>query len=229
MTLQRGRDPRQLTLVAFGGAGGLMAAGLARALGIPRVLIPRDPGVLSAAGLAHARFASEAARVWLTDLAQVQKGAFRTGWRDLKAEVLAIARLEGQGPKAIELATHANLRYRGQSFELVLPAGDDPRALAPRFHAAHTHFFGYALQDRAVELVSLTVRGTQRTSDSVMPKPRAKACTLPSSGVIQRENLKPGHHFAGPAIVSEYSGTTSIPAGVTARVTSGAHLLLEIG
>lgn len=228
MTLQRGRDPRQLTLVAFGGAGGLMAAGLAAALGIPRVLIPSHPGVLSAVGLAMADFSAERARVWLTDVAAITKRDWRKALADLRAELRTVARSEGVAWKATRETALANLRYRGQSFELVLPAGDDPGELTRRFHAAHAHFFGHALQDRTVELTGLTLRATQRTSPSAIARPRRRAFTPPASGFIERTELLPGHHFEGPVTVVEYSGTTRIPAGVRARVTGGAHLLLEM-
>lgn len=228
MTLQRGRDPRGLTLVAFGGAGGLMAAELARDLGMPRVLIPRNPGVLSAVGLATARFSAEVGRVWLADLADVTRKAWRATLAELRAELRALAQAEGLAPRELEHGARATLRYRGQTFELVLPATDDPRPLAAAFNAAHAHHFGHALEDLAVQLTGVVLRGAQRTQTSRIRQPRARAFTVPEGRRIDRAELAPGHTFEGPATVVEYSGTTAIPAGVRVRVTAGAHLLLDL-
>jgi len=228
MTLQRGRDPRGLTLVAFGGAGGLMAADLARDLGMPRVLIPRDPGVLSAVGLATARFSAELGRVWLTDLAGVTRKAWRAALGGLRAELRALAKAEGLPPRELELSAHATLRYRGQTFELVLPTTDDPRPLAGAFHAAHAHHFGHALEDLPVQLTGLVLRGAQRTQASQIRQPRTRSFTVPKGRRIDRAELSPGQTFEGPATVVEYSGTTAIPSGVRVRVTAGAHLLLDL-
>lgn len=245
MTLQRGRDPRLLALVAFGGAGGLMAAELATALGIPRVLIPRDPGVLSARGLAAAGFEAEATRTVLWDLE-------RSSSHDLKVLVAELARdLETRAGEenlrwsSLTKTTALDLRYRGQTFCLTLSQGRtrSMESLKRRFHMAHQEFFGHALEGHPIELVQVTVTAAQRTRVSAMQTPRRRplpararrsVVRVRSAGspceapVLERSELPPGTAFEGPAVVVEYSSSTWIPPGVAARVTGTGHLMLEL-
>jgi len=250
MTMQRGHDPRRTPLVAFGGAGGLHAAALAASLDMPGALVPRDPGALSARGMAEADALRDCARTALEPL---------DAWpAERRARVLA--ELEAHGADALVAEGHAraevaceaslDLRYRGQSFELNLPASADPAAA---FHAAHERLYGYRLE-RPVELVCLRVRA--RASHGAHRPRRPRARPLPASAVVgerrvdfatggstaatgatrergprcpvvDRRALGPGHRFEGPALVEEYSGTSLVPPGWTARVTAGGHLWLE--
>ncbi len=241
MTMQRGRDPRRLALVAFGGAGGLHGAALAESLGAPAALVPALPGVLSAAGMAHAGALSDHARTVLAPLSRWSTGARRRELAELAR--LGAARLREAGrPRArIEVETRADLRYAGQSFELSLPdpAGKD---LAQRFHARHAERFGWSLPEREIELVSLRARALVRAPLAAPAAARRRAlpralhagtrraylggawCAAP---VLERGRLAPGHAWGGPSIVEEFSGTTLVPPGWGARVTAGGHLLLE--
>jgi N-methylhydantoinase A len=148
------------------------------------------------------------------------------------------AELDERG--AVEFEHALDLRYRGQSFEIRVPALADPAAA---FERAHERLYGHALAGREVELVCLRTRALVRAP---LPEPRAvRARPLPASAaatrrtlwidgeheapVFDRTRLEPGHAFAGPALVEEYSGTTLVPPGWRASVTGGAHLLLERG
>jgi N-methylhydantoinase A len=142
VSVERGRDPRELVLVAFGGAGPLHACALAEELGIDTVLVPEAAGVLSALGLAVADERRDAVRTVLAPLAEV-----------------------GEFPHEGE----ADLRYRGQSFELTVPLGDE---LAERFHRAHEERYGYADRGREIELVAIRTAVVRRGPElSLSPAP----------------------------------------------------------
>ncbi|MDF1800956.1 MAG: hydantoinase/oxoprolinase family protein [Planctomycetota bacterium] len=243
MTLQRGRDPKDLTLVAFGGAGGLAAVELARALGFPRVLIPADPGVLSARGLATAGFQASAARSLLRPLESCSTAELRGHLGLLEDQLRARADESGQAPGRLELSAELELRYLGQSYQLSLPWTGSADGLAPAFAAAHERFYGYRMDARSIELVHLRAHARVRTQVQVPERPAARelapAAVLGQAEVwtagspteapmIQRAALVPGTRFAGPAVVLEYSGTTYLPAGCTAQVAPGGHLVVHV-
>jgi len=164
VSVERGHDPREFALVAFGGAGPLHACALAEDLGIRTVLVPRAAGVLSALGLAASEERRDRVRSYLCPLEDVE---------DLPAE------------------GEADLRYRGQSFELTVPLGDD---VAEAFHRAHEERYGYADRTRAIELVAV------RTAD-VRPGP---AFELPRAEPLT---------VRGPAVLEQSGSTVLVPPG----------------
>jgi N-methylhydantoinase A len=241
MTMQRGRDPRRLPLVAFGGAGGLHAAALAASLDQPGALIPRHPGALSAWGMAHADAVQDRSCTVLGDLADWSRARRKGVLRELAEDATAALRSAGHPKRSIQTEFRLDLRYRGQSYELALGEGAREDA-AQRFHAAHKERYGWALEDTEVELVHLRARALCQRP---MPQPRAvSAKRLPARAVlgtqraslggkaatarlIDREALDEGVRLSGPAIIEEYSGTTLLPSGWSASVTAGGHLWLS--
>lgn len=240
MTLQRGRDPRHTPLVAFGGAGGMHAALLCSELEMPAALIPALPGALSAWGMAGAGAQRSMAHSVLGDIANWPRTKCGRIWKELEANARDELLREGHRRASICFERSFDLRYEGQSFELNLPASPEPSGA---FHRAHRELYGYELPERAVELVCLRVDArvelpapAQRQSRS--RRAPASACTGEISvdlgqrlraRVFERSELSPGHKFAGPALVEEYSGSTLIPPGWGAQVTAGGHLLLSAG
>ncbi len=240
MTMQRGHDPRNLPLVAFGGAGGLQAAALAESLDLPGALVPRLPGCLSAYGMASADALSDHSRTLLVDLDDWTPAARRKVLRELSAEGRAELRAGGHRAAAIEFEYSLDLRYRGQSFEIAVPESFDASVLET-FHRRHEALYGWRLDSHEVELVNLRARAVVHRPLPESRKVRARA--LPKSAVcgerwawfdsrmrvpvIDREGLKPGVRFEGPALVEEFSGTTLLPPGWLARVTADGHLWLE--
>lgn len=253
MTMQRGRDPRSLSLVAFGGAGGLVAAELAHSMDIPRVLIPSDPGVLSARGLAQAGFRGDASRSLLAPLFDVPSSKRTQIFEELTDELLGQAAAENLSPKDLDVRFTLDLRYAGQSFELAIPAGGQTverrsmgaptnAALAEAFFAAHEQLYGHRMDGRVPELVNFRVAATERNVAIRVRKPRIRALSPAAhvaettitinhspvtARVLNRASLKPGMAFSGPAIVLEYSGTTLIPPSWQVVVTAGSHMLLS--
>ncbi|MEX1025676.1 MAG: hydantoinase/oxoprolinase family protein [Planctomycetota bacterium] len=235
MTMQRGVDPASLPLVAFGGAGGLHAAATAASLRMRAALVPAAPGALSALGLAVAAPHRDHARAVLEPLAAWSTKELDTAW----CQLVEAGRAELAGRELV-FERALDLRYRGQSFELRLPASDDPAAA---FHRAHRELYGYALEGRAIELVTLRARARVAVDERTFAQPRVHA--LPASAIIgerqvyfaapraecitpiiDRARLTAGIVFDGPALVEEYSGTSLVPPGWHASMTVGDHLLL---
>lgn len=242
ISIERGYDPRDYTLVAFGGAGGLHACDLAEALEMPRVLLPKFPGALSALGILRAdvtRDFSQTVRLPVRNSSDARRACSqhfarlaRHGLRELAAE--------GFRPAQVRQARLFDLRYSGQSFELTVPAGAD---FLGDFHKLHERRYGYSDPLRAVEIVNVRLRLA-----GVTPKPgltRQKAAgtaatvarvgtrhaTFLSRGmttaVYDRARLSAGHRIAGPAILVEYSATTLVPPGWRARVDAVENVILE--
>src|SRR5215207_5813116 len=152
MTVERGVDPRKLALMAFGGAGGLHAAAIAEELGMTRILCPRASGVLAALGLVVSERRRDAQRSVLVSGRELTAAA-------LREEIAALAERAGPGARRVT----AELRYRGQSFELAVECGEapDPEELREAFAAAHERAYGYRDEASDVELVTLRVTATE--------------------------------------------------------------------
>ncbi|GAB4215639.1 MAG: hydantoinase/oxoprolinase family protein [Roseiflexaceae bacterium] len=170
ISVERGYDPREFTLVAFGGAGPLHAAHLAEALGMRRVLVPRFPGVLSALGMLAADVTRDASRALLAPLDALDPLALRAAMRELGEAGLAALAADGEPPERCRVEWALDLRYAGQGYELTVPwpeaaaLADDPdlpphaAALAGRFHALHERRYGHAMTARPIEAVLLRMR-----------------------------------------------------------------------
>lgn len=240
----RGSDPRDLSLLAYGGAGPLHAAPLARELGVPAVLVPPTPGVFSASGTLHARLRDHRVRTLLADLEALLPGDLGEARGGLEAEVGEALARDGADPDAVELRRQAELRYEGQAHEVPVPLepGDDPGDLARRFHEAHEARYGLRDPDRAVTLVHLRVTGTADpgpTPDApeAGPGDEPEAATRRvwfrdgwrQSTVLPRDGLGAGDVLDGPAVVEDRSSTLLVPPGTRARVTPRGVLRIEVG
>jgi N-methylhydantoinase A len=208
VSVERGYDPAEFRLVAFGGAGPLHACALADRLGMKGVVVPRWPGLFSALGMVLADLTVEVSRTVLgrpIDWGALERAARRE--------------LDGTLERFVEV------RYRGQSYELRLPWEKRPEALARRFHEEHRRRYGFAREEAPVEVVNAIVRATVRT-----PKPRfaplARGGRTWRGGTVPRERLRAGDMVRGPAIVAEDNATTWIPRGWAARVDPVGHLEL---
>ncbi len=242
ISVERGHDPREFALVAFGGAGPMHAADLARALRIPTVMIPRLPGALSALGLLLADVTKDYSRTLLAP-------AGPAGWRAASAqftELSARARremwAEGVRPRDVRLHRYLDLRYAGQSYELTVAAS---RAHVDHFHRLHRRRYGHADLSNPVELVNVRLRAVGLSPRPPLPKlgvageravrkallarqPMIFGGRLFQGVVIARERLAKDATFRGPAIVVEPSATTVVPPDFRAYVDEHGHLLLEI-
>jgi len=230
VSVERGLDPRDFTLVAFGGAGALHAIALADALGMPRVLIPPAPGNLSATGLLLADVRHDLVRTLVCDLAKTDRGRLLETFDDL-GSAAALALGEEHIPEnRRSYSFSADLRYQGQNYEINLTlsqamvdklAKGEIQEITDRFNAQHQITYGYQLKDRAVQIVNLRV--TALGLIPAVPWPRQTAKPMPESAERRRlllsggrqevapiyrfDDLGPGHAFSGPAVV-EYPGST---------------------
>ena len=240
ISVERGHDPREFTLVAFGGAGPLHACALARALRIPRVLVPVMPGALSALGILIADVVRDSSRTVMSSV----DGDF-----DLQRLELHFESLEEKGAAELreegltgESERTVDLRYVGQGYELNVAAGG---GMMERFHALHRKRFGYADASRAVEVVTVRVRMTARSEAVDLPVKevregdgsQAVVKSRPiffdgkwvESKVYDRASLRAGDRFTGPGLVTEYSATTVVLPGCGVSVDGFGNLVVSIG
>jgi N-methylhydantoinase A len=232
VSIERGHDPRDFALVAFGGAGGMHACELAQSLRIPTVIVPAYPGALSALGILISDVVKDHSRTILLRVKELPRKQLEGIYRELQADVEhELQKEKWQGKAVIE--RNADLRYRGQGYEINLAYGVD---LLDRFHAEHKRRYGYSSPEREVELVTLRVRGriaspeklsgmkiagrAEKASESVSKAMKVK--------VFARESLKRGKKLKGPAIISEYSATTFVPPGLSFQADKAGNLLVEV-
>ena len=244
VSIERGYDPRDFALVAFGGAGGLHACELAEALSIPTVMIPARPGALSAFGILVSDVVKDYSRTLLWRLGNsLPLVKLHAEFRKLEAAAKKEFRAERwRGAPRFERSL--DLRYRGQGYELNLPATQN---VTIRFHEEHQRRYGYHHAGREIELVTLRLRAKLRTEppklraeripakrkSAARPKPvervpvffDSKAVATP---VFERRDLSCGQEMRGPAIVTEYSATTVIPPGKKFWVDGADNLVIGI-
>jgi N-methylhydantoinase A len=241
ISVERGHDPRDYTLVAFGGAGALHACDLAAALEIPRVLVPCFPGALSALGILRADVTKDFSRTVrlearsATDAVRSLKRAF-TSLEDVGRRQM---RRESFFGAAVKLDRSLDIRYSGQSYELNVPLSGD---FIAAFHRAHEKRYGYFDAARACEVVTIRARLAGHTPKPVLPKlkqggPDSSAARISMARVLSRGRtrrtpvynraaLLAGNRISGPAVVTEYSATTFLPPGWQCHVDRNGNLLL---
>ena len=219
ISVERGYDPADFTLVAFGGAAGLHACELARRLGVARVLIPSAPGVLSAFGMLVAPVLKQTARTILVRGAALRDFELDDAFRALEAEALDEMAQEGVTADAVTLTRTIDTRYRGQSYELAVREDGDWVAA---FHAAHEQRFGHAQPGAEIEAVTLRVAASSAPAlgdDFAFQPDRAVVSSASTPLIWQgsetearfvgRSDATPG--MSGPAVIVEYSATTFLP------------------
>jgi N-methylhydantoinase A len=249
VSIERGRDPRDFALVAFGGAGGLHACALAEALSIPHVIVPALPGALSALGILYGDVVKDYSRtvLWRADgkippahLAHEFVALQKRAAKDFQKEAW-------QG--RVHYHRSVDLRYHGQGYELNLPFTAN---LLKDFQREHQRRYGYAHASRAVELVTLRLRAIVKSpkqkfkmdhvGTAAPGRPgRAKLDSLAApkapvlfdgkklkTAVYSRDALKLGKKYSGPAIITEYSATTVIPLKSRFHLDSAANLIVTI-
>ena len=221
ISVERGYDPVDFAVVAFGGAGALHVAELTRRLGAKRALVPPDPGLLSAYGMLASPVTREVSRTVLLDTEEVgldeQLVAVLDDLQGAASEALIS---EGVPAASLTAERWIDARYRGQSFELSVPAD----GWVESFHTAHEERYGYQRTETPVEAVTLRVVVTSPAPDLVVTRldeARSAVATRPTALVVEgvevegaavwRDDLRAGHELTGPCVIQEYSGTTWVP------------------
>ncbi len=252
ISVERGRDPRDFTLLSFGGAGGLHAADLARGLGIPRVLFPPAASVLSALGMVAARSIKDFSQTVMLP-GSTSPAALTEKLKPLIEQALNQFQREGLDPGSLHLEPALDIRYQGQSYELSIPWTDDSSSFLEAFHTAHSLTYGYANPASPVEIVNLRLRASGPAPMLQLPSalPRA-ADNPPTAGpdvyklqpvYLRSENgtptaviaacyhwdtLRPNDTINGPALVVRSDTTILLAPGDQAIVDRYLNLIVEI-
>lgn len=238
ISVERGHDPRQFALLPFGGAGGLHAVDLARALRVPTIIVPGAGGTLSALGVLAADVVKDQSRTVM--LSPLQLRPLESNFKEMQKEARRVLRAEGFPDRRQRHERSLAMRYRGQSFELEIPFGDGD--LTANFHRAHRERYGYA-QESEVEIVSARLRSLG-VVDELPPKEfkhsKQKRSVEPSHshyvwtggkkvriGVYRREELPSGVKLKTPCIVTEYSATTLILERADVSVDRQGNLIIR--
>lgn len=244
ITVERGLDPREFTLLAFGGAGPMLGPMLAREMGIATTIVPRVPAAFSAYGMLMSDLEYEFSSTVLRPLDQASLAGLDPHFADLEDQARAVLAEQGIGEEQGRLVRRVDVRYRGQEHTLGidLEPHDGATAVLERFHELHRSRYGHAM-DEPCEVMTLRVRAV-----GSLPKP-ALAREEPAAGparavgsrkafdlafgalaefpVYQREDLAPGHRVQGPAIVEEGTATTVLFGDQALTIDSYGHLLVN--
>jgi N-methylhydantoinase A len=249
ISVQRGYDPRDFALVAFGGAGPMHANALARIMGSFPVLVPPAPGLLCATGDLVADFRDEFARTFIRTIDSVSGDEVRGILDELGDEARGWLQQEGIAEEDQRLAFNVDMRYYRQGYEIpvdidpALLAGDGTAMLADRFNQLHEQFYGFRMEGSTCEIVNLRAIGYGKVPEPQLPEEEPGAGDasdavvdehevyfqgewLPTR-IYERGRLRPGRRVEGPAVVTEFDSTTVVLAGYSAEVDRYLNLIIN--
>jgi N-methylhydantoinase A len=242
ISVERGYDPREFTLFSFGGAGGMHAAFLARLLSIPKVLLPQNPGILSAIGMLMADVVKDYSLTVMQNQETVTFSSLSGMFQHIEDKGDKDLQAEGISKEKIRLERYLDMRYEGQSYEIIVPFDAD---YVERFHKLHEKTYGYRNEDKAIEIVNIRLRARGMPEKPTFKKATKMKKTLSAEAflgeqevafdhrrmrtkIIAREKLKSGNRIQGPAVVVEYSSTLVIPPFASAHVDEYGNIVMEI-
>jgi N-methylhydantoinase A len=246
---ERGRDPREYALFAFGGNGPLFAAGMARALEMTRVVIPPAPGLFSAFGLLYSEVEHHYVRTWRRRTRALDARELTEAFSRLEDEARAQLAAEGFTGVAVRIERSADCRYQGQSFELTVPVARRGAVEAPfevleeAFGREHERTYGHrAGPDEPVEIVSLRVVGRGLSDRDYRPGGPEMAPRTPAGGIrrvyfgssdgwlatpiLSRADLASPRE--GPAVIEEYDATCVVPPGARAGLDAWGNIVMDL-
>ncbi len=248
VSIERGHDPRELGLVAFGGAGPLHAVELADALDVPRVLVPRAAGTLSALGLLASDVVYDYSATRVRDWDHVEVPTVERLFEEFENQGRERLASEGIPPERHTFDRSLDVRYTGQTFDLTVPAPDpfdaDTRAvIVDRFHEAHERRYGHASRDEDIELVAVRVRARGHVEPPELHVERSESTladahleTRPvrfdsstqDAAVYARGKLPVQDGFEGPAVIEGSESTLVVPPGATAEMDEFGNIAVEV-
>ena len=249
ISLERGYDPRLFTLVPFGGAGPMHACELAQELGIPRVLVPSRPGILSALGVAIADIVKDYSRTVMLRGDDLDRARIDEEFQGMEGQARTEMAGEGISVDSMAVRRFLDVRYVGQSFELTvdyptrIPNNDLAKVVEETFYKAHLRRFGYADRSERVEVVNLRLK-LEVAMEKPVIEPQTEGPADPSAARIgesqvvfqvgsltsptyQREEMTCGNRISGPALVIQMDTTTVVPPGWGGVVDPFGNLLME--
>jgi N-methylhydantoinase A len=250
LTVEKGVEPRDFALVAFGGAGPMHAAFLAQELEVPEVIVPRFPGAFSAWGMLETEIRKDFARSYYVALADIDRDALATELEDQEREAVAALAEEGIGDDRGRVEHALDIRYVGQEYTLIIPlrGASEPRdegfpgILSARFDEAHDQRFGHANPGAPIEVVALRSTGLGDLGRAApeqlhagTPEPPHEERTIVfgrrerTARILRRQDLAPGTRVEGPAVIVEATATTVVPPGSTVAVDPLGTLVMSVG
>lgn len=253
-TVQKGHDPRDFTLVAFGGAGPLHGVEVAQALGIPTVLVPPYPGITSAVGLLTTDLKYDTMKTEFQTSDAIDLDRLTADFEGLQLQLAEQFAADGIQADDVSFARAGDLRYVGQGYELrvAFPPGpvseETIKAVFDAFHEQHRVEYGHVFSDSPLEIVNIRVTGTGRMPKIATPSPRSgstlkdalietRDCvfrvgdelkTMPTP-LYARELLPLNEAFPGPAIILQKDTTTVAPPRTTLTAEPGGNLMIKLG
>ncbi len=236
ISVERGLDPREFALLAFGGAGGMHACALAEEMGMETILVPKAGGVLSALGLAISDLRRDYVRPFLTDFSKAEDEEIEAVFREMEGRA-------GRDLDSPEFARRADLRYAGQSFEITVEA-DEFTKLGEKFHAAHETRYGYRMDEEGVNLINLRLVATVPVERPEVSEPEVSEPGPPGDSdsgkreanfdgewtevpVLERERMGRGSEVSGPAIVEFREAACVVRPGWFGEIDRVGTLVLE--
>jgi N-methylhydantoinase A len=245
VSVERGHDPREFGLIAFGGAGPVHAVALAEELAIPDVIVPPAPGAFSALGLVATDLKRDYSRTLYADLGSVDAARVADAFAQMEAAGAAMLAASRVPAERRGLLRQADVRYRRQAYELTIPVADGPisritlDALAEAFHVRHAQAYGHANRAEPVQLVNLRLTAVGRLPDLTLTQQadpakarlRQRAVWFPGAGFVDtpvhwRDGLVPGAVITGPAVIEALDSTTVLPPSWRALVDDHGYLRL---
>jgi N-methylhydantoinase A len=242
ITVQRGIDPRDFALLAYGGAGPSQAAALARQLDIEEVIVPIHPGAFSAVGMLQTDMRHDFKMTYYGDWDHVDVDEVTAAFEALEAQGLAHLKQEGMQGDDISFERSVDLRYEGQEYVLTVPAGTgavDPAGVRALFNAAYQKQYGHSSTTAGAEVANLRVAALGRLKRPGLPSPMDRTAHEVRSrkvyfdgaehdtAVVRREAYALGDTVDGPAIIEEETATTLVPPGWRVEVITGGHLSMK--
>ena len=249
ISLERGYDPRRFTLVPFGGAGPMHCCDLAQELGIPRVLVPTRPGILSALGAAIADVVKDYSRTVMLRGDDLDQNRLEEEFHGMETQARAELGQEGLPVARMKARRFLDVRYVGQSFELTIDCpglnrrGDLHRSIGNSFYRAHLQRFGYADRSEPVEIVNLRLKlelamdkpaltpqpaGLPEASQALLGQaPVAFPAGTLNSNLYDRDKLRSGNLIQGPALLLQLDTTIVVPPAWGGAVDPFGNLVLE--
>jgi len=242
ISVERGYDPREFVLFSFGGAGGMHAAFLARLLNIPKVVVPENPGILSAIGMLMADVIKDYSYTIMKNQLNTTREELSRLFQSLEERGKDDLATEGISRDKMVMERYLDMRYQGQSYEIMVPFEGD---YIERFHLLHEKTYGYRNEGKTVELVNVRLRARGIPEKPRLPRyeigpeaPVPEAIVAERNVIFEgkkyrtlvysREKLVSGNVVKGPAIIVEYSSTTVIPPFATVMVDEFRNLIIEV-
>jgi len=247
VSIERGHDPREFSLVAFGGAGPIHAASLAGELQIPEVVVPPAPGVFSALGLVATDLRRDYSRTLYADLGSVEPAVIAAAFDAMETEGRAMLTAANVAPGRRGLLRFADIRYRRQAYELTVPVADGPvtqetlKGLVAAFHDKHRQTYGHASDRDAVQLVNLRLTAVgripgvtlaQRANGTAAGRTGPRDIWFAGEGFVRtpvhwRPGLSAGTVIDGPAVIEAVDSTTLLPPGWQATIDAQGYIRMK--